>query len=326
MQFALPFNPQSKLVERWFRTLTDQAVRMLVSFVDTDPVRRPEAHRLITAAAKELSCQRTVVPTIEEVRDVIRGYITEYHRTPHRGDGMNKATPLAAWETRAHCLRKASPGALRMLMQVRGPSKVGANGVRLAIAGTTFWYGRDDETLRRWKGREVLVAVDHEDVSQAVVFTPDRQLLTVVPMNDRIASFGADAQQLRDAIRKVRRARGDRKKALNSAAVRMQTPQDILREHQARMLREDDGSPPSPNARLKLVSTGFETACEAVKTHRENLHAEPVNRRTLADVPAAESVNEATAVRGLTDLAEEDRDTVEPVPFLERLEEADCDA
>lgn len=215
--------------------------------------------------------------TLDEVRTFIRGYIAEYHQTSHRGEGMEMRSPRDAWQARAGTLRRAPADTLYLLMQIRGPSKVGANGVRFHAGGQTFWYGRDDDALRRWKGHEVPVAVDPEDVSQVVVFTPDRQLLTVVPMNDRIAPFGADAQQLRDAGRTVRRARGDRKQAMQTAAVRMRMPQDILREHQANEIRgaHDGPPPPGDGATFIPVETGFESASKAVKTYRQNVRAEP---------------------------------------------------
>ena len=209
---------------------------------------------------------------------------------------------------------------------------VAGRGLRLGrtgfhVGGYTFWYGRDDDALRRWKGREVLVAVDPEDVSQAVVFTPDRQLLTVVPMNDRIAPFGADAQQLRDAIRTVRRARGDRKKAMQTAAVRMRTPQDILREHQANEIRGADDGPPPPGdgATFIPVQTGFESASKAVETHRRNVKVQPWQPRGLADVMDADADRVHPTHRTLSDLPVSDDRQPDVLSILARLEEAVSD-
>lgn len=150
-QFARPYNPQSKLVERFFRTFTDRFTRLLVSFVDTDPARRPDCHQLVVARAGEIACPDSDVPTLDELRDLIRTWIADdYHQRPHHGDAMRLRSPLAVWAADASSLRQADAAGLHLLMQIRGTFKVGKNGVRLTLAGRGFGFGRDDERLSAW--------------------------------------------------------------------------------------------------------------------------------------------------------------------------------
>ena len=277
-QFAQPYNPQSKLVERFFRTFTDRLIRLLATFVDTDPARRPDCHQLVVARASDVTCAESDVPTLDELRDLIRNWIADdYHQRAHHGDAMRLRSPLAVWQADASSLRQADADGLHLLMQIRGTFKVAKNGVRLTIGGRGFGFGRDDERLCAWKGREVLVALDEEDVSQVAVFTPDRQLITVARMNERIAPFGADAQTLRESIRTVTRARGNQKKARRTAALAMQTPQQVLRERQVRALKDDGPPPPDDGTAVQPVHTAFEAASSRVGTLRKAAGAESMS-------------------------------------------------
>jgi len=271
VRFALPFNPQSKHVERFFRTFTDDFVRTFASFVDTDPVRKPEANKLIVAEAKDLACDASAVPTLDAFRDQARAWFGKYHRKSHQGDGMGLASPLAAWEAHDGTLRKAPAESLHLLLQIRGKYRVGKNGVGVRVAGTTVRYGRDLATLPAFKGRDVLVAVDEHDIDRAMIFTTDRQLIGVAAKNQRVSPCGASAEEYRDAIRNRRRAIGDQKRAIRSGATAMKTAEQLVREQQAKALREhrDDGPPPTPNASMKPVQTGFDLVQNQVERELE---------------------------------------------------------
>lgn len=123
----------------------------------------------------------------------------------------------------------------------------------------------------------VLVALDEEDVSQVAVFTPDRRLIAVVKMNERIAPFGADVQALRESIRTVNRARGNQKKARRTAADAMKTPQQVLRERQVKALTDDGSPPPEEGTTIQPVRTAFEAVSSQVGTLRKAAGAESMS-------------------------------------------------
>ncbi|MCK4624418.1 MAG: DDE-type integrase/transposase/recombinase [Phycisphaerae bacterium] len=284
---AIPYQPQSKLIERYFLTVSDQFTRSLATFCDTSPERKPEA-------LPEVLEDIAAIPALEDLATDFAAWLEEYHHAAHRGDGMNGRSPLAAWESSPAQPAKAQADALGLMVNVRGAYKVGGNGVRVKIGATTIGYGQYDTSLQRWKGRKVLVAVASSDVSYALIYTPERakrQLICRAEANERISPC-ATADDMREAQASINRARRDARRARDSAAATMKTTARVVREAAAHRRKEllratgtdnatsstgvppvngktsstgGTGISPASPAPITLVQTGFEEAAKQVR-------------------------------------------------------------
>jgi hypothetical protein len=278
---AIKYNGRSKVVERFFRTLDLRFTRSLATYCATDPVQKPECLGEVLADA-------SAVPTFDSLVQQLGAALGDYHATPHEGDGMLGRTPEQAWQQSDRLPAKVMHGALDLLLEVRGAYKVGANGVRVQIGGGTFGYGRDDATLKSWKGREVLVAIDQDDSSVAIILTPEletRRILCRVPQNERLSPLATIDDQ-REAIKALRRSQRDAKRAAASAPARMKSSARLASDiAQARRAQRDQlratgtdggtgpllGSPqesgacPPSSAPIAVCRTGFEQASAQLK-------------------------------------------------------------
>jgi hypothetical protein len=122
-------------------------------------------------------------------------------------------------------LRRASDEALVMLLQTRGVYRVGKNGVSFRVSGTTLTYGASSAALRRYAGRDVLITLDEEDCSCCHAFTAERggrRFIGQLACNVKLRA-NTPAEQLREAIRKVRGRRKIMVTAAREGAARGRT-------------------------------------------------------------------------------------------------------
>nr|MDD3082766.1 transposase family protein [Desulfobacterales bacterium] len=84
---AIVYHPWSKSIERFFRIVAGNFSRLLPGWCGTNPQERPEK---LKAELKAI----TPLLTIEEFCNRWYDWVTNvYHKTPHRGHGMNGRTP-----------------------------------------------------------------------------------------------------------------------------------------------------------------------------------------------------------------------------------------
>ncbi len=224
--YAIAYSPWSKLIERFFRTLSDRHGRTRASWCDTAARLKPEGLQRILARPDRLN-------TLDAERAAITEWVDIYHATVHTGDAMDGATPLQAWQGQPNVTRTTDAGALDLLLSVRGLYTVGPNGVRVTIGGKAIGYGQYSPALRSHARRQVLVAVDPADIDQAVIMTAgrngDRRVICRVPRNKRLSPCGdASAQDLREAQAEVNRLRKLKRRAESSAPRRMLDAEQIM--------------------------------------------------------------------------------------------------
>lgn len=88
--FAIPYNPQSKLIESFFKTVHERFDKLFDSYCGGSPDTRPEGANSIPIHQ---------LPTVEEVEAEFGKWLAEfYHARPHSGGAMFDYTPLQAWE------------------------------------------------------------------------------------------------------------------------------------------------------------------------------------------------------------------------------------
>ena len=261
--YALPYQPWSKVIERWFRTFSDQHTRTLAAFCDTSAERKPEGLATIVADVHRL-------PSIEDQALAIGEYLTIYHAAPSFADGMEGRSPRQVWADVPGVARTGQADQLDLLMNIVGAVKVGANGVTVTVGGTRLSYGQYSSKLRAMMGRQVLVSLDRNDLSEAVILTADRDRRRVIcraPRNDRLSpAADATSDEMREAQASVNRARKQYRKAKASAPQRSRTAAEMVaidRARRARQLRATgtDGKPPAhPDDTIKVVQTGIDAA------------------------------------------------------------------
>ena len=89
---AKPFNGRTKLVERFFKYVSDQYDRMFAPYLGNTPSARPEAAKLYYK--KEYA---HLLMTLEEFTQEFYKFIDQYHDTPHEGKMLDGMTPREAF-------------------------------------------------------------------------------------------------------------------------------------------------------------------------------------------------------------------------------------
>jgi len=163
VHFSLPYNPDSKPIERWFRTLEEQFGVWAESYCggDNKAPRWKAAEKLAREHPEQC-------PTVAEFGEKLGNYIEKvYHVTPHTGDGMEGLSPAQAFERFDPIAKKTAPdGVLDLLMmRLTRPVKVTRFGVRYQ----GIEYGQNDTQLFLLQGKDVLLRVDPQDASFVIV-------------------------------------------------------------------------------------------------------------------------------------------------------------
>lgn len=191
---STPYNPNSKLIERWFRTFSEQCMKSLPSYCGGCADDRPEGHAALAAKA---------IPFADFIAHVA-AYVDQYNNTPHTGDGMNGRTPLQVIATAT--TKRTMPDAVRDLCLqtwVR-PLKLGRNGVRVRIAGATLGFGWDEPALRALPiGTPLRIGYDPEDLRSVTVWTLDYKFVCRARANRKFNRKVA-GEDLRQALREIR--------------------------------------------------------------------------------------------------------------------------
>jgi len=199
VHFSIPYNPDSKIVERWHRTMEEQFGATFATYCGGD-LKSPRFKHAYDLARKHPE----LAPTVDQLREAFAEWLKAYHATPHTGAGMDGLSPAEAFERFDPIPRAVVPeGALDiLLMRVTRPVKVTRMGVRYRGVA----YGSRDPQRLAWQGREVLLRVDPEDASYVLVCDLEgRPFWRAV--NDSLSLAGATQDDIGEAMRQRRRAR-----------------------------------------------------------------------------------------------------------------------
>ena len=160
--FSIPYNPDSKHIERWFRTLEEQYGATFESYCGGD-LSSPT----FKAAYELVRKHPEKCPTVAQYAEGLDRYVAAYNVTPHSAPDMEGLSPAEAFQ-RFDPIAKAvaSREVLDVLfMRQVGPVKVTQHGVR----HNKIDYGWGDSTLFMMQGQEVLLRVDAADASYVLV-------------------------------------------------------------------------------------------------------------------------------------------------------------
>jgi len=158
--FALPYNAQTKPIERDFLKIKEGLSRHLVGFRGGNVVERPE--KLI----EEIKSDKIL--SFEEFREIFAFYIREVLvKMPSKGKNLCGLAPIQLFNQEFTEKREVSKDALKLFCtRTAQPSSITRNGVRDSEFQVTYW----SEWMSAQKGRFVYLRRDIDDYAEAWVF------------------------------------------------------------------------------------------------------------------------------------------------------------
>jgi len=269
VSFAIPYHPQSKLIERFFDTVDRQFSKTVKTYCGKDTARKPE---YIGQMLKD----ETGGYALSEFAELFDRYAETYNNTAHSGVGMDNRSPAQVLAER-RSQRMLADGVLDLLMRVwSGELTVGKNGVKFK----GLWYGQYDAELLACQGRKVRVSYNPDDLRQVYVYDAATLKLITIAEQARLISFGSrvDEQGLREAMRQKSRAVKIARQYKDSRL----TANTDLTELALRAMEDAAEKPPQekPPATLKPVRTALD---DQVADHRQRQAIKAVRRAAGAE-------------------------------------------
>lgn len=182
---CIPRHPQSKHVERFFRTLHMRFDAAHSTYTSGSPFTRPEATEAAMMHHRWLLRKGRVAESAHPLASrfilACLGWIDEYNNTPHTGEGMDGRTPNQVFEEERNPNQKPAPDVkdLALLMCDFQRRKVAECAVRLQ----NYRYTPRAEDRMAWAAMheanetEVLVGYNSPDPEFAVALTLDGRFL-----------------------------------------------------------------------------------------------------------------------------------------------------
>ena len=185
-----PYSPYTKPIESLFRTLHARLDKLFPSYFGGSPEMRHEDRQ------EWIERNLEKLPTLRNYCEALAKAIDAYHATPHSAHdlfGKSPAEAMAAF--RAGPMRRESDDVLdHFFRRYTSPKRVRRDGVK----HHGRWYGHGDPRLIHLLGETVLLGVQPDDASRAMVcrFNDDRTPLFEV---ECLSARGLTERQLRDA-------------------------------------------------------------------------------------------------------------------------------
>ncbi|ABF42390.1 Integrase, catalytic region [Candidatus Koribacter versatilis Ellin345] len=187
-------HPQSKHVERFFRTVHKQFDALFPTYSGSNPDRRPEftskaiaehsrlereSARLIQMGKGINGLHQSLLPPATLVMKLFRAWLDEYHNTPHGGQGMDGRTPAQVFEQERNPLQRPAPAdnVLALMLCSREQRMVRECSVTV---GKRRFIGADFTAVKRLhdvSNCEVMVAYDPLDLDRVAVLDLDGNLI-----------------------------------------------------------------------------------------------------------------------------------------------------
>ncbi len=191
--FAIPYNPQSKPIERTFRTFEDQFCRTFTTYCGNSPFARPENLQDILNSGKG-------IPEFEDIEKKFNQYLEEvYHTAPHSGAGMENRSPIQVLRETQIIKRVADDRVLDLMLRIWSqPVTVGKHGIRFKNIN----YGSMQPEIISLQGRKVRIAYDPKDIAEVTVWDLDGKYICRAGAARLIS--GMTDEHLREAMRTKR--------------------------------------------------------------------------------------------------------------------------
>jgi len=180
---SIPYHPQGKNIERFFRSLHERFDKLWPTYTSGTPFTRPDRTSVAMAEHRRLARHGRVDeskhPRVSRIIAECDAWMEEYADTPHRGEGMEGATPRQIFEAYPNPNQKPTPDptALVLLLAERTRRLVRECAVNLDKRR----YLPVDEagwaTMHLANDQEILVAYDRGAQEYAAALDTDGNFL-----------------------------------------------------------------------------------------------------------------------------------------------------
>lgn len=160
VHFALPYNAQTKPVERDFLKIKEYLSKGCVGYRGGKITERPEKLK------KEIKTNKIL--SFNDFKSLFDDFIENIlNKTPSKGKVLNGRCPDEAWAEEFTIKKIISRDALKLFcMRTSKPVKIGRNGVHDSQLDVNYW----DEWMSLEKGRKVFVRRDISAYQEAWIF------------------------------------------------------------------------------------------------------------------------------------------------------------
>lgn len=202
VSWATPAHGQAKPIERLFGTLSDMCEtrpEFRGAYCGNNPAARPEEWNASKAAPIEL------------VRKLLDEEIAAYHRTPHRGHGMEGKSPMAMYTELMN-----TPGYVRKVISQRQFRRCVLSSIQITIQkdgvfiihGARYW---SEQTARLPKGQGCYACYNRHDLRQPVHVYRGNKLVA-----EEVTQIGRTPGNCKETAKKTMKARADFTKAVKA--------------------------------------------------------------------------------------------------------------
>jgi transposase InsO family protein len=184
VQYCIVRHPQSKHVERFFRTVHGRLDKKFPTYTGESPDCRPDFTTEAMAAHRKLlrlgMPGRSLHPPASTFIRMALEWLDEYHSTPHRGRGMDGRTPRQVFEEERNPRQKPPPvpGVLALMLAER---KVGVTVRECSVMLQNRRYiGHDQisaKMLHDMNARKVTLAYDSLDLEKVAILDDEGRLI-----------------------------------------------------------------------------------------------------------------------------------------------------
>lgn len=196
MIYATKYHGQAKTVERFFGTLESRFGKMFPTYLGKDAKQRPENMRVTFDKLKD-QC-----PTMEEFKELLRGYITEYNNTASGGADMdNKCPDEVYFENLVVKNEVRDKSILRILCGTFDERVVQKNGVQYQ---GRFYYHTE---LLAHQGEKVIINYDPYNMDELNIFDSEMRAICKASAKVRTPFRHTTQEEFREAMKEKKNAR-----------------------------------------------------------------------------------------------------------------------
>jgi transposase InsO family protein len=183
VQHCIVRHPQSKHVERFFRTMHERFDKKFPTYTGGSPDRRPDFTTEAMAEHRKLlrigEPGMSLHPPASAFIRLALAWLDQYHSTPHRGKGMDGRTPRQVFEQERNPRQKPVPAPEVLALMLRERQR--RNVQECSIVLEKKRYIGDDQIsaamLHELNSREVVVAFDPLDLEKVAILDNEGRLI-----------------------------------------------------------------------------------------------------------------------------------------------------
>lgn len=216
--FAIPANARAKVIEPFFRQVSEKFCKRFETYCGSDDKERPEG-------LNELLKDPDKVPDLEYVRNLFSDWARfDYNKTVSQGEGRKGESPDETFQRTRLPIRLAPESVMRLcFMPHTQPLTVQNRGVKLF----GNWYYTPE--LVKYVGEKVYLRYRNEDLSKVYVFSLKDEYICDAAIVGRVPAIGISKEdierhnRLRKVVRKIAKQEAKLREEILAP-----TPEEIL--------------------------------------------------------------------------------------------------